>query len=198
MIGFRVEIREEELQDRLGALSNKANLVMARAANRAITNAKKNVKKEASARYRIKPGDVEKTMKVIRGNRNKPTARLVSTGEHPNLIKFYVSPNERQKHEEGAEFEPYIASVKKSTSPIPLEGSSSKRKPFIATMKNGFTGLFRQKRGIEGKAGYIEGIYGPAVPQMVNNQEIMNKVQAEAEQMLLKRIDHEIDLILKK
>ncbi len=197
MIGFRVEIREEELQDRLGALSNKANLVMARAANRAITNAKKNVKKETSARYRIKQGDVEKTIKVIRGNQNQPSAKLISKDVHPNLVKFQVLPKKQVKREKVKKMKPYRASVKKSTSAIPLDGSSSRRKPFIMTMKNGFTGLFRQKRGIEGMAGYIEGIYGPAVPQIIKNEEIMNKVQAEASKMMLERIDHEIDQILR-
>lgn len=197
MIGFRVEIREEELQDRLGALSNKANLVMARAANRAITNAKKNVKKEVNEKYYINQRDVGKTIQIIKANRNEPTARLISKDVHPNLVKFHVKPEEKQVPRKGKKMKPYKASVKRGGR-VKAITSRGKNKAFIATMNNGFTGLFIRKDASKGIVGNIKGIYGPSVPQIIGNKEIMNKVQAETEQMLLKRIDHEINLILKK
>lgn len=78
-----------------------------------------------------------------------------------------------------------------------LEGKRHSRqpKPFVAQMKNGHVGLFRRKSN--DRKATLKGVYGPAIPQLLKKQEIMDKVEEEATQVLLKRIDHEINRVLK-
>lgn len=177
----------------LGRLGNQANKIMARAANSAMSNASKNMKKEVSARYHIASREVGKTIRTEKASVSKPSARIVSRGEHPNLAKFKVSPMRAVKTLKSGERSPsvYKASVEKESSLLPLDGSP---KPFIATMKNGFTGLFQRKD--ESSRATLKGIYGPSVPQMLKKEEILEKITQEANQMMQKRMAHEIERIL--
>lgn len=50
----------------------------------------------------------------------------------------------------------------------------------------------------EGKERYpIKGLYGPAVPQLFENQEVMDTMEKRGSEILEKRLEHELDLILK-
>ena len=63
-------------------------------------------------------------------------------------------------------------------------------------MKNGHIGLFQRKSTSKKKRG-IKAIFGPSIPQLLKKKEIIDKVEEEAGEVLLKRIDHELDRILK-
>lgn len=195
MMELYVDGNMQYIENALGDLSHRANLIMSRAANRTISNVSKNIKKEVSARYRIKSTDIAKTLKVTRASTSHPYAVVESKDVHQNLAYFKVSPLRKGRILKSGKRSPrvYRASVKKGGSFGSLTGNG-KQIPFVTTIKkNGFTGVFQRKRGIEGLAGYIEGVYGPAIPQTIKNREVMKAISTEANETMTKRLKHEIN-----
>lgn len=206
---FEVKADTSEVERMLGDLSGKANLVMARASNRAAGTAKKTMKQEVAAKYRIGASTVGNTLEVRNANRNRPFAVVVSKGYHSGLEKFKVSPFRavRFSGQEGRKRPSpgvYKAAVKKGEG---LKGLG--KRAFVATMGNGHTGIFRRtdrtqakgnakRRSKRSNSGIIEGLYGPSVPQIIGNKEVMRKVEAASGKMLHERIEHEVDVILEK
>ena len=86
----------------------------------------------------------------------------------------------------------YSAGVEKSGGLKPLSGDP---KAFIADMKSGHTGVWNR---VSGSRLPIRQLYGPSVPQMAKNEEIMAKVNKEAGETLEKRINAEVANILRK
>ena len=86
----------------------------------------------------------------------------------------------------------YRAGVERAGGVKPLDGDP---KAFIAIMKSGHKGVF-EREGDESLP--IKQLYGPSVPQMIKNEEIMKKINDEANETLQKRIEAEINNILRK
>ena len=202
MIEVRIDMDTKEIERKLGALSKKANLVMARAANTAAVTARKTLAKETAKRYRVgnRKGQgvnaVKDIIEVKKAYQTNPVARVVATGKHFNLIGFKVSPGRPVKTKTlksgKRRNDPYVyrAAVMTSRSPRPLQGE---RKPFVAVMENGYEGVFRRKNE-KGRA--LVGVGGPAIPQVMKNREILLMVNKDAGEMLRKRVDHEVGRIL--
>lgn len=183
----------DEIEKRLGNFKSKAPLVLSRAINRSIQNVKKNMGKETSQRYYISSSDVKKTVRVVKATKGSLKAAAISSGEGIALSKFKVSPNTPVRYR-GASRSPkvYRAGVKKSGGVKPLDGNP---KSFVAVMKSGHTGVFTRKTG---DSLPIRQLFGPSVPQIVKNEDIMSKINTEASETLQKRIDAEINNILRK
>lgn len=195
MMDYDVTIDTKGVEEMLGDLANKTDLVIARAANRSATTMKKVIKHDTVERYRLKYGDVEKTLDVKKANRSKPFVALRSNGYHFRLHEFKVSPFRAVKYKNGKPSPAvYKASVKRQEGLKPLGG---RRKPFVATI-GGETKLVRRKRGIIGRIGETEDVYGPSVPQILKNEETMKKARVEGSMMLQKRLIHEIDVVVNK
>ena len=192
MIEAFIQVDPVEVERKLGDLSHKANIVMSRASNRTITNVTKNMKSEVKKKYRIKSSDIGKTITAKRASVNQPFASVISTDRHPNLAKFKVSPNRPVKVLKSKKRSPkaYMAAVERTNSGIYLTGEN---KPFIATMQNGFTGLF-QRKSVKNRR--LKGVYGPAVPQMLKNDAVMRVINQEASEMMMKRVEAEIKHLL--
>lgn len=218
MIDAIITVDEVAIREKLGELAHKSDVVMRRAANRALTTANKTVKKETAKRYRIKQSDVNKTLTLHRASGSALYASVVSKGRHENLAQFKVSPLRRPRRKKRGGYTPnvYKAAVEKGGGLKKLDG---KVKPFVATMPNGFTGVFqrkvaKQKKGLAGlfakvvkwrrkRSGkrtdnQIEAVQAPAVPQIIKNDAVMVVVTKEANEMMLKRAEHEIERILKQ
>lgn len=202
MSGFDLKIDFQAAEAVLKDLpKSKADLIMMRATNRAITTAAATMRKETAQKYRIKSTDVGKTLVKLKANRHNPTARIISRGRHINLAKFKASPNRPVKYgkPKGRGHNPspkvYKAAVRKEQEIQPLGGEN---KPFIAVMSNGFQGMFRRKtrQTTKGRNNSIIGVSGPSVPQMLSNDAIQKSVIKEAENMMLERLDHEINRVL--
>ena len=68
-------------------------------------------------------------------------------------------------------------------------------KTFITKMNNGTVGIFKRR----GKDPYpIDQLYGPSVSSMYRNDSLTKTVYEKAQEMLEKRLDHEIDRVLGK
>lgn len=182
-----------EIEARLGSLKSKAPLALSRAINRAVTNVKKNMGKETAALYYVSSGDVKKTIRVVKATRASLKAAVISSGGPVELSKFKVNPGTPVRYR-GRSRSPkvYRAGVKKSGGVKPLDGNP---KAFIANMKTGHKGVFTRTSG---SSLPIKQLYGPSVPQMVKNDEIMEKINKDANDTLKKRIDAEVANILRK
>ena len=194
MIETRIEVDNiEEVKKRLGNLSHKAPSVIANAINRTTTNIKKTMAQETARRYNVTSGEVKKTITISRATRENPQGAAVSKASPVALAKFKVSPNRRVTYTDGKPSpKVYKVSVEKGPASKPLDVDP---KAFIAVMKNGHQGIFRRKTE---SSLPIKQLFGPSVPQMIKNDESMERIQAEAENTLRKRIDAEIENVLRR
>ena len=158
----------EDIERRLGNMKKNAPQVLSRAINRAVSNVKKNMGKETSSLYYISSGNVKKTVNITKATKSKLKAAAISQGSGIALSKFKVNPGTPVKYR-GTSRSPkvYRAGVKKSGGVKPLDGNP---KSFIAVMKSGHVGVFSRLGG-EGLPN--KQLYGPSVPQMVKNENIM-------------------------
>lgn len=186
------------LQNRLGSLGGKANLIMSRAANRAASTARTVMKRQAAERYFISQKRVADATKIRNATTANPTAVITAKEYSPNLYKFKVSPGRIARPPKSAGVKSrkppkfYSSQVEKSGG---REALSMSPKPFVAQMKNGNIGVFQRKT--DSPRSKLKGKYGPAIPQILKNEEVMGRVEEESTKMLLKRIEHEMDRVLK-
>lgn len=183
------------LQHRLGSLGGKANTVMSRAANRAAARANTVMKQQASKGYFVTQKRIASVTHIRRATTASPTASVTAKDTHDNLYQFKVTPARIARPKGGNRKPPkvYYAQVRKSGGRKAL---STAPRPFVAQMKNDHIGLFQRKSTSKKKRG-IKAIFGPSIPQLLKKKEIIDKVEEEAGEVLLKRIDHELDRILK-
>lgn len=196
MIDVRIEIdKKEEIEKRLKSLGEKANIVMARASNRAATTGGKVIKSETAKKYMVAEKDVTAILKVTKATTARSFATLKYRDNHKNLFywsnrgKSVVTP--RKPVEYGGDGRPspkvYAARVIRQQGKKNLDGN---RKPFVQiAKKSGNIALFRR---VDDHSKKIEGVAGPSLPQVIKNVEILRKFEEETAATLLKRLEHEI------
>jgi hypothetical protein len=155
--------------------------VVARAINRSIENARSNVVREVRDRYNVRAKDIRTSIKISRANKNYPTAVLSSTGGPLPTMAFQVRPGTVN----GKRRTPITVSVKK--------GQSEKLDRAFIAMVGGKTGVYER---IGQTRLPIRQMYGPSVPQMIGNDEIVKEIADKARAMLDDRLDHEIKRVL--
>lgn len=183
----------EEIEKKLGNLKSKAPTVVCRAINRAAQKARTETKREVANKYFISQGDVLKTIRLTKASTANLSAQLTSKGGPIALSKFKVSPERGVKRtKRGYSPSVYKAGVEKSGGMKPLSGSP---KAFIAGFSSGHSGVMTR---ISARRLPLKQLYGPAVPSMIKNDEVIERVQKEATETLEKRIDAEINNILQR
>lgn len=194
MIETRIEVHGfRQVQQRLGVLEAKTTSVIANAINRTTTNIKKTMAQETSQRYNIASGAVKKTIITQRATRENLSGAAVSRSSPIALSKFKVNPNRPVSYSRGRPSpKVYKVSVKKGSTPKALDIAP---KAFIAIMKSGHHGVFRRFSDARFP---IRQLFGPSVPQMIQNEKSMERIGKEAESTLQKRIDAEVENILRK
>lgn len=203
---LRIEVDDKSLVKALGTLRGRADIVIARAANRTITTTNKAMSKGVRARYpKVKDGEVKKALFKRKATAVNPTASLTYKSMHENLYKHgYVSPRKIVKTGYGIKPDPkyYKAHVIKGRPKYPL---TERPRPFVQMMPNGHVGLFRRKtkdgmkfyKGTH-KRNAIEAVQAPALSQMMKNGGVLKETEKVAGEAFLKRLDHEIDWELRK
>lgn len=178
-----VNVDQELLNDvrnRLGELSNKAPNAISSALNRAVTNVAKNVSKEVRTEYNIKAGDIKTTLSKTRASRSNLSAIVRSRGEPIPLDRFKVSPKTVQPKRK----KPIKVGVKK-------DGLKEVLGAFVADISG--IKIFERTTN---KRLPIKRLFGPSVPQMIGNQDIVDKINHEGQETFKNRLDHEIERIL--
>lgn len=203
MINTTIQVDVEDVKRRLGVLSDQSGKVIARAVNRSYITGKNAIAKEAKKNYRITQEDVNnpKTLNITKARPSDPVATLAYTGEHENLYHWNhqraVSPGVIIHWSHGKpNVKVYRAAVKRGGARHKLLGEN---KPFLQRVRKGekseFVGLFRRKT--EARDAKLESVFAPATPQILKNEVIMEQFTAAAGPMLQKRLEHEIDVVLK-
>lgn len=171
-----------EVERELGAYYKQAPNALYRALNRAATNVNSNIKKEVRKKYNIKAGDVNDTLTKTKASKNNLSATVRSSGELISLDKFKVSPktvNPKRKS-------PIKVGVKKDGVKV-LMGA------FVADIHG--AKVFKR----EGKERLpIKKLFGPSVPQMIGNEEVKKEIENKGQETFDKRLEYEIDRIMKR
>lgn len=155
---------------------------VSRALNRASVTAKNEMARKAREKYYVKQRDLTTTIKINKAAPDSLTAEVKSEGKAIALSKFKINPSRPQPGRRA----PIAARVKRG-------GGGAIGSGFVARMRSGHIGVFTRagRRRLP-----IKERYGPSVPQMLGNEEVMEHAGNKASEMFEKRLDHEIDHIL--
>lgn len=170
-----------ELQKLMSDSPDKVNQVLARAVNRSVSTVKAAISRKVREKYLIKAADVKTSIDITKATADKPVAIVRSSGKKIDLTKFRVRPDMLKK---GAH--DYSVQI--------LKGGGMKEVPGFAAGGEHW-GLFRRT----GAARYpITRLMGPAVPEMIGRPDVMEYIEEKGNEMLQKRIRHEIDYIMRQ
>jgi hypothetical protein len=174
--------RMDQILKQFGSIGGKVPLALSRALNRSAQTARSESVRQVRDQYTAKAKTVRDTIRITKANPNQLQAKITSIGSPLRLYNFKVSPKKPSP---------------KRTTPINVEvkKGSSKSLPgaFVANVKNGNTGVFSR---VSSARLPIKQLYGPAVPIMMNNDDVVNAVTQKAQSTLENRIGHEINRIL--
>lgn len=199
MINVTIVVSEQEVKRRLGTLADRSGAVIARAANRSIATGKKAIKQETAEIYNIRQKDVEHILKVTKATARKPVLTLTYKDSHQNLYVFGRKSSLRPRYviasSDPVNPDPeYVkAKVMNKNRPAPLDG---RPKPFVQqARKSGNIALF-QRVSNDSRA-QIRGVAAPSLPQIIKNKEVLERFNRDAYSMFRKRLEHEIDNVVK-
>lgn len=156
----------------------------ARAVNRTTASVKKAAAEKTAEEYYTKQKNVKETMSVSKATPKKLVATLMSKGTRIPLSAFKISPNKVDSKNRAI----MQAQVKRTGSGGVI------RRAFLVKFASGHTALM-ERRGRPRLP--IDELYGPAVPQMMSQQPVMSVMSKESEAVLSKRMEHEVDAVLK-
>lgn len=208
MAEITIEVDKEEVKKMLGDLSSQADKVIARAVNRTYSTGKVAIARETQKKYRITQKEINSTLKIKKATKASPNAVLRYTDSHKNLSHWNngraVKPNKvikwtRKRRGRGAK--PNVRTYKAAVMKGPAKKLEGKfhNKPFLQEIKNGrggnFIGLFQRKYSLRDSP--LVSVQAPAIPQIVKNEEVLAQFRRAAGLMLQKRLEHEIDVVLK-
>lgn len=184
-LNARILEQMQEAQTLLQGLPGGAEKAGVRALNRAITTAQTASSYKARKVYTITRDAFKKGMKIKKARRGDLLARLSSRSTRRELIDFEVSPATIQRGKKSGQLE---VAVKRAGGLKPLPGA------FVERGRNDGR-LHVLKR--EGKERYPLHIkYGPSPSEMLAGEDVVPYVEKRAKEMMVKRLEHEIDRLL--
>lgn len=154
------------------------------AINKSIRGAKTEASKKVREEYVIQSSRITETMSFKFASTENLSAYVMSKGRPRALTYFKTRPSTipigRPKNQ-------LFAQVKKS-------GGGTIRGAFLALMKSGHLGVFNR---MEGNASFpIKQLYGPSVPQMLENPSVSDYIETKTQERLESNIDHEVNAFL--
>lgn len=166
-----IELAQEMLND----IPKGAETAVARAFNRALITGRAAATKEVTKRYAIRSGDVRYTFRLKKATKSDLSAELISGGGALPLRAFSHKPK--------------------------TDTTGAKRKPIRVTIKAGdtktFTTSFVWNNNIYMRLGEkrlpIKKMFGPSVPSMLGDEDIVDKVQDIMAEAAEKRLEHELN-----
>lgn len=199
-----VDITLEQAEEAVKVLRHlpwAAERAMSRAINRAISSARSLAIRRAVQRYNIERARLIAGMgRTMRATRKRLSATFGAASRRPTLYQFDPSPSE-----------PGTGGVEKGTGapgkpPLHIEVRRGRRRmvdgAFVFRGKSGNMLVGRrdptQRMKSNPKKERVQGLYGPAIPQMLGRREGMAEVEEKARTMLDKRLKHEIDFELRR
>lgn len=151
---------------------------MTRALNRALQEGRTAATREVTRRYTVKAKEVRPTFKMHKANKSNLEADLTSTGTNLPLSSFSHRPNTDTT---GANRKQIRVGVKKGG---------------LKRLGQGFIWKGRVMQRVGQTRLPVEQKYGPAVPVILNNDEIVDSVTETMGASVDKRLEHETNRIL--
>lgn len=168
------------------------------ASNRTGTKARGKLAKEAAKEYVIGSGKAKTQIEFQRASGSDLLARLVSKGRATPLIDTKVSPKRVARRSKRGGYSPkaYKVQIKKESGWKTLQESP---KPFIQAMGSGHIGVFRRMPGEYASTGKskIKQLYTLSVPQMFENDEVLEETRNMTMEYFYKRLDHELHYVFR-
>lgn len=156
------------------------------ALNRTLDHVVAKTAKEVSSNYSVKQKDVKTTMKKHKASGSDLHAYVESSGKSIALQKFPHTPTKYSKKAKAVK-----VSVIKSKGKVEIGGNP---KSFVQQMTN-TTGIWRRKNRSRKSVVLLRSL---SIPQMISNDKVIKNVQQSANEMLQKRIEHEVNRQLEK
>jgi len=179
MIGMK------RVQSFLNGVENGTERAVTVGINKTLTKLKTMAKKRVTEEYAIKSGEIEKTLSIRKANFSTLSGTLYSKSPAIALHKFLKSKKKSN----------LTVVIKKKEGAKSVNGLSKYNgRPFLATMKNGHSGIFQRK----GKRPYpIKELYSLSIPQMLGHESMKEYVEAEGGALLENLVMKEVSRILK-
>lgn len=180
---IKMDIRGiEEAKKALKNTPEQAQIAIARALNRAAKTGRSQMARSTTKRYRVKHAEVLKTMKVLHAHRSRLNASISSKGRALQLVKFV-----KVSSSGGKGSRPVTVSVRKGKSKK-IAGA------FVAKgRENNLPNVLSRTT----KKRYpLKTHQTIAIPVMIGSEGVMPEVEAKTQEMLEKRIAHELNFAL--
>lgn len=182
-MNFRIGVNETDLAHKLFV---KAPDEFARgssaAINRTLTHMRAEISKAVRSRYTAKAKDIKGTFKLKKATPARLTGEVWSQGRPLPLAKFKISSRSKSR--------PLKVAVLKSGGAKPVKGLFIN--PSSSGKYSGFLYRYRKTR-------YPLRIpYGPSVPQMVGNEQVLPRIVEGSQTYLKARFLHEIEYRLSR
>ncbi|QWU15681.1 Prophage minor tail protein Z (GPZ) [Paenibacillus sophorae] len=165
---------------RVGRMDSDVRKAAYSALNRVSQRVKTESGRKVRETYIVKQKAVTGTAILRRGSMSNPGAELRWKGGNTPLIRFRTNP----KSMDAKRPRVLRAAVKRAGGNKKVDGA------FLARMGTGHVGVFRRTTR---KRLPVEELYGPAVPVMLNNPEVVAHLERVAEEEFNKRLDHELN-----
>lgn len=172
----------ERTQTLLAGIPKGAERAFSNAINRAVTRVKTKAFQDVRSVYGIKQSDLkaDTVTRVQKASTGNITGYVSFSGVKIPLYKFNVSPKAAKKSK----------NIKAGV----MKGSwTAFEHAFIAQMNSGHIGIFERESTERLPIKEIMGLSGA---QMVQNEEIIDKLTEEAQEKVEERLQHEIERIL--
>lgn len=166
----------------LRGIKNGPNKVFYNVINRGLTTVRSQSSKRIRETYNIKQSDINsnQSMKMKRASANNLIGEIEFSGTVIPLIKFKVSPAQPKK---------------KTVSVSVLKAAGGKRleSAYIADLGQYGIGVFER---MTRKRNSSTQLFGPSIAHMIENENVLDKVETAAQETINKRIEQEITRIL--
>lgn len=184
-----IEVTEKQIErvsTILAGIPKGAERAVTSSMNRGLATVRKKATERAMKSYYIKRKDLLDGVKtsIKKATFGSLQGYVNFSGAVIPLIKFNVAPKTPERRV-------VTVSVLRNSTAKKLEQA------FVAKMrkgqKNSHIGIFER---ITRERLPIEQLYGPSVPHMVGNQEVIKQIEADAQRQVDRRLEHEISRIL--
>lgn len=171
----------EKLEDLFAKTPKEARIVISRAINRSADAARARASQEVQKTYSIKAADIKSKIKIRKSTSNNLSAQVLTSGPVTPLFKFDVTPSQPNNMV-------VRARVKKRG------GRKVIQNGFVARMSSSHTNVFTRV----GKSRLpIKGRFGPSIAQMMGEDSVVKSIESRAQDILDKRLEHEMERLLR-
>ena len=186
---FDIEFDEKQItkiENMLKETPKKVPVVVANTLTETAKYAKRITPTQILKKYTAFRGDISNSLRVVKANSSNLEARVDSSSRQTPLIYFKTTPRK------------FVYTAPVVTEVKVAESHTLTKKYFVQKMKSGHVGVFRREVKSTDYNGRlpIAQLYGPSVPQMFKNKEVISvvrdKVGNEIENKMMEQIAKEI------